>query len=52
MKMKKKKLEKNLKKSFFGFGQEKTALDRKITRFWCQKNPPQNSKIVQKIEKS
>ena len=26
-------------KTFFGFGREKTALARKITRFWCQKKP-------------
>jgi hypothetical protein len=35
----KKTLKKTLKKLFFGFGHEKTELDRKITRFWCSKKP-------------
>ena len=39
MKKKWKKFGKNFEKTFFGFGQEKTALDRKITRFWCSKKP-------------
>ena len=39
MKKNGKNLEKNFEKTFFGFGQEKTALDRKITQFWCSKKP-------------